>query len=257
MTAGTTPTVQRDGHVAVVEIDRPPANHFDLDTMSALVATLAVLDEDPGCRAVVLAAAGPHFCAGMDFGGSAPGADTAASAAEFYGRAAGLFDLGTPVVAAVQGAAVGGGLGLACAADFRVADESTRFVANFARLGFHHGFGLSVTLPAIVGDQMAADLLLTGRRLDGRAALAAGLADRLAGPGRLRDEAVALAAQIAAAAPLAVHAIRRTLRGDLAARVRTALAGELAEQRRLWSTADAAEGIAAGAARRPPVFTGH
>jgi 2-(1,2-epoxy-1,2-dihydrophenyl)acetyl-CoA isomerase len=154
------------------------------------------------------------------------------------------------------GAAVGGGLGLACAADFRVCDEASRFVANFARLGFHQGFALSATLPAIVGQQAAAAMLLSGAPVLGEEALRIGLADRLAAPGTQRAIAQRWAAEIAQAAPLAVQAIRRTLRGDLPQRARAALQQELAEQARLWETADAAEGIAASLERRPPVFTG-
>src|SRR5439155_742096 len=78
-----------------------------------------------------------------------------------------LFAAAIPVVATVQGAAVGGGLGLALSADFRVASPDSRFWANFARLGFHHGFGMTVTLPALVGQQAALDLLYTGRRVPG------------------------------------------------------------------------------------------
>ena len=95
-----------------------------------------------------------------------------------------LFAAPLPVVAAVQGAAIGGGFGLALSADFRVATPESRFSANFARLGFHHGFALTVTLPAAVGRQAAADLLLTGRRVGGEEALALGLCDRLADRGR-------------------------------------------------------------------------
>ncbi len=161
-----------------------------------------------------------------------------------------------PIVAAVQGAAIGGGLGLALAADFRVAAPEARFSANFARLGFHQGFGLSVTLPALVGQQRAAELLYTGRRVPGDEAVAIGLADRSAPLGEVRDAAIAFAAEIAASAPLAVASIRETLRGDLADRVVVATERELAEQTRLRATDDFAEGARAMAQRRTPDFTG-
>jgi len=154
----------------------------------------------------------------------------------------------------VQGAAVGGGLGLACAADFRVASARARFCANFARLGLHHGFALTVTLPAIIGEQRALDLLCTGRRVGGEEAARIGLADRLAEPEGLRAAAQELAAEIAAAAPLAVRSIRETMRGTLADRARAAMERELAEQDRLRQTADFAEGIRASGQRRPPRF---
>ncbi|GIG70616.1 enoyl-CoA hydratase [Phytomonospora endophytica] len=246
----------KDG-VGLLEIDRPPNNYFDEHLIGLIVDAARELDGDPRCRALVLASRGKHFCAGANFNpGGAFAGDRVAVSSRLYRRAAQIFEVETPIIAAVQGSAVGGGLGLACAADFRVADPSTRFVANFARLGFHQGFGLSVTLPDIVGRQAAADMLLTGRRVDGTEAHRLGLADRLTEPGRQRDVAFAWAASIAAAAPLAVRSIRATLRSDLAGRVREALDHELSEQERLWATADAAEGIAANLERRDPVFRG-
>jgi 2-(1,2-epoxy-1,2-dihydrophenyl)acetyl-CoA isomerase len=242
--------------VALLEMRRPPANHFDEALIGQVVDAARGFDDDPACRVIVLASEGRHFCAGADFGGGDFALDHVAAAERLYRRAAQLFDVRTPIVAAVQGTAVGGGLGLACAADFRVAEPSTRFVANFARLGFHQGFGTSVTLPEIVGRQAAADMLLTGRRIDGAEALRIGLADRLAEPGALRETARALAAEIAASAPLAVRSIRATLREGLADRVRAALEHELAEQKIHWATRDSAEGIAASLERRPPVFLG-
>jgi len=237
-------------HVAVVEFDRPPNNHFDVALIRALADAYEELDDDASCRAIVLCSTGRHFCAGADFGGAGTGG------AALYAEAVRLFAARTPVVAAVQGAAVGGGLGLALSADFRVAGPESRFVANFAQLGIHHGFGLTVTLPAAVGQQRALELLYTGRRLRGDEAHAIGLADRLATAETLRDTARALAAEIAAAAPLAVRSIRATLRGDLAERVRVATEHEEAEQARLMATEDFREGVRATAERRPGDFTG-
>jgi enoyl-CoA hydratase/carnithine racemase len=177
-------------------------------------------------------------------------------AGDLYAQAARLFRARLPVVAAVQGAAVGGGLGLACSADFRVASPAARFSANFARLGLHQGFGLSVTLPAIVGQQHANLMLYTGRRVKGEDAAGLGLADLLADPDGLRAAAHGLAAEIAAAAPLAVRSIRATQRAGLAERVTAAMAAELTQQDQLRRTADFAEGVRASAERRPPQFEG-
>lgn len=242
--------------VALLEMCRPPSNHVDEDLLGRLVDAALTLDADPACRAIVLTSRGKHFCAGANLGGGAFARDRAAAAEGLYRHAARLFGVGIPIVAAVQGSAVGGGLGLACAADFRVAEASTRFVANFARLGFHQGFGLTVTLPELVGRQAAADMLFTARRVGGEEAHRLGLADRLAAPGTLRESAHELALRIAASAPLAVRAIRRSLRGDLAERVRRALDQELGEQRALWATRDSAEGIEASLQRREPAFLG-
>jgi enoyl-CoA hydratase/carnithine racemase len=167
-----------------------------------------------------------------------------------------LFSTQTPVVAAIQGAAIGGGLGVALMPDFRVAAPEARFSANFARLGFHHGFGLSVTLPDLVGRQRAMELLYTGRRIKAPEALEIGLCDRLAALAELRDAAKELARDIALSAPLAVRSIRETLRGDLPGRIRAATDREKAEQERLQKTSDFREGVRAMSERRPPNFSG-
>ena len=242
-----------DDFVAIVELHRPPNNYFDLELIRSLAEAYEAVDGRAGCRAIVLCAEGKHFCAGVDFVRPSP---QAAGTGALYVEAERLFRTETPVVAAVQGAAIGGGLGLACSADFRVACPEARFSANFARLGFHHGFALSTTLPAIVGQQHALDLLYTGRRIGGDDAARIGLCDRLVDAGDVRAVAHALAAEIAASAPLAVRSIRATMRGELADRARAAMTREAAEQDRLRRTGDWAEGIRAAAERRAPRFEG-
>jgi 2-(1,2-epoxy-1,2-dihydrophenyl)acetyl-CoA isomerase len=249
-----------DDFVATVELHRPPDNYFDLTLIRSLAEAYEALDAEPACRAIVLCAEGKHFCAGANFGGrgGAGGADDALAGGPgaLYREAIRLFEAGKPVVAAVQGAAIGGGLGLACSADFRVGCPEARFAANFARLGFHQGFGLSVTLPAIVGQQHSMLLLYTGRRIGGEQAAGIGLCDLLVPADRVRAEAHALAADIAVSAPLATASIRATMRGGLAGQIRAATDREAAEQDRLRGTADFSEGVRAMAERRPPRFEG-
>jgi len=249
-----------DDHVGMVEIHRPPNNFFDVTLIRSIADAYDAADADDGCRALVLCSEGRHFCAGADFSGGSratPVATSGASGArELYAEAVRLFEAKTPVVAAVQGAAIGGGLGVACSADFRVGSDASRFAANFARLGFHHGFGLTVTLPPLVGQQRALELLYTGRRVGGVEAAQVGLLDLLVEPDVLRDEARAFAADIALSAPLAVRSIRETMRGDLAERVRAATAREDAEQAWLRKTEDWVEGVRASAERREPRFEG-
>lgn len=247
-----------DDYVAEVEIRRPPANFFDTNLIRGLAEAYAVLDDDPACRVIVLGSEGKHFCAGADFNAQSDAeALPEEGAASLYREAVRLFRSEKPVVAAVQGAAIGGGLGLACSADFRVAAPDARFAANFAQLGFHQGFGLSVTLPLIVGQQRALELLYTGRRIPGEEAHRIGLCDRLVPLSEVRDGARQLAAEIAGSGPLAVRSIRQTMRGHLADEVARATDREDAEQIRLRATTDFAEGIRASAERRPPRFTGH
>ncbi len=241
---------RQDDHVAVVCMHRPPNNFFDTALVMAVASAYEELAGTDWCRALVLASEGKHFCAGLDFAGNA-GQEIGA----LYDAAMRLFAAPLPVVAAVQGAAIGGGCGLALSADFRVASPRSRFSANFSQLGFHHGFALTVTLPTAIGAQAAADLLLTGRRVGGEDALSLGLCDRLVEEGQELAGAVAFASELAAAGPLAVRAIRATLRHGLVDAVRQTMAHEQAEQVRLRDTNDFAEGVRAMAERRAPRFT--
>jgi enoyl-CoA hydratase/carnithine racemase len=160
------------------------------------------------------------------------------------------------MVAAVHGAAVGAGLGLAVAADFRVTCAEARFVANFNRLGFHPGFGLSITLPRLVGAQQASMLFYTGRRIGGEEAVRIGLADMLVAADAVRTSALALAREIAVSAPIAVESTRATLRRGLADEVEEVNRHERAEQLKHYATEDFKEGVSAMADRREPVFKG-
>jgi enoyl-CoA hydratase/carnithine racemase len=167
-----------------------------------------------------------------------------------------LFSSKKPVVAAIQGAAIGGGLGLALVADFRVVSPEARFAANFVKLGIHPGFGLTYTLPRLIGNQRASLLFYTGRRISGEEAVEWRLGDVLAPPDRLREVAMDLAREMAEAAPLAVQSTRATLRRGLADAVRTQTDHEFAEQSRLIQTKDHKEGVRAVTERRPGRFEG-
>jgi enoyl-CoA hydratase/carnithine racemase len=246
-----------DGPVAVLEIDRPPNNHVSVELMRDLADAFEDLDAAPACRALVLASAGKVFCGGADLqapSGIATGDFDAVN--PLYVQAVRLFSNKKPIVAAVQGAAVGAGLGLALVADFRVAAPQARFAANFVKLGFHPGFGISHTLPRLIGEQRAALMLLSGRRIKADEALAWGLVDEVAPLEAVRDAALALARELAANAPLAVQSTRATLRGDLARAVKSQTDHEFQEQSWLRRTADFAEGVRAVAERRDGVFVG-
>jgi enoyl-CoA hydratase/carnithine racemase len=252
--------IERHGHVALVEICRPPNNHFDLALIEGLACAFETLDQDVAIRAIVLAARGKHFCAGANFARrSAPAAEspgTVPTNNPLYTAAVRLFDCRKPIVGAIQGAAVGGGLGLALVPDYRVVTADARFTANFVKLGFHPGFGLTHTLPRVIGMQRAALLFMTGRRIDGATALAWGLADQLVESDNLQPAALALAHEIAENAPLAVQSVRATLRAGLADAVRAQTEHEFREQYRLQQTEDHREGVRAVAERRPGRFIG-
>ena len=250
-------SVTLDGHVAVLEVNRPPNNHVSAGMMRDLADAFDALDAEPACRALVLAAAGKVFCGGADL--HAPSGIASGNFEEvnpLYTQAVRLFSNKKPIVAAVQGAAVGAGLGLALVADFRVAAPEARFSANFVKLGFHPGFGISHTLPRLIGEQKAALMMLTGRRVKADEALAWGLVDEVVDFMSLRQRAVALATELAESAPLAVQSTRLTLRGNLAAAVKAQTDHEFKEQSWLRKTADFAEGVRSVAERRPGVFAG-
>ena len=242
-----------DDFVALAEIRRPPNNFFSRELIESLADAFEALDAEDGCRAIVLGSEGKNFCAGADFSSGDP-TEMGPNGEHLYDEAVRLFAARKPSIAAVQGAAVGGGLGVALMPDFRVASPESRFSANFSRLAFHQGFGITVTLPRLVGQQAAMDLLYTGRRVKGEEAKALGLCDRLVAADQIRSEAHAFAREIALSGPLAVEAIRQTLRGDLAAAVREATYLEKAVQDRLGRTQDFSEGKRAMAERRTPDF---
>jgi len=240
----------KDGAVAVVEMNRPPLNFFDRELLGRVADEVLALDADPDVRCIVLCSHGRHFCAGADLRGM-----DANGIRGVYREALRLFSGRKPVVAAVQGAAIGGGLGLAMAADFRVVSADARLTANFARLGFHQGFGLSVTLPRAVGHQRALDLLYTGRDVSGTEAAEIGLCDKVVSADP-RSAAIEWAMAIAESAPQSLVAIRSTMRRQVLADVAAALDLEALGQAALLGTEDFAEGIAASIDKRRPTFSG-
>ena len=248
--------VTLDNHVGIVEIKRPPNNHFDFQLITSIADSFDSLDQQRECRCIVLCSEGKHFCAGANFGKDRDMHDKTDPYSELYKQAVRLFRNKKPVIASVQGGAIGGGLGLSLVADFRIGCSESRFSANFSMLGFHQGFGTTVTLPRVVGNQNAAMMLLTGRRLKGEEAFDIGLIDYLVPLSEVRSKAIELAEEISEAGPLAVQSIRSTIRAGLADEVEEIVAWELSEQTRLRATNDFKEGISASLERRKPKFSG-
>ncbi len=250
-------TVRIDRAVAVAELNRPPHNHVTVDLMRDLADALDDIDTERDLRCTVLAAAGKSFCAGADFSApAAVGGSPSTGVNALYNEAARLFSAKKPIIAAVQGAAIGAGLGLALVADFRIAAPEARFSANFVKLGFHPGFGISYTLPRVIGMQKATLMCLTGQRIKPDEALSWGLVDHVVPAEELRAAALSLAREIAENAPLAVQSTRATLREGLAEQVKAQTDKEFIKQTALRKTKDFAEGIRAVAERRPGDFTG-
>jgi enoyl-CoA hydratase/carnithine racemase len=239
------------GNIATIEVRRGPNNFIDTDMVAEIADALDIYDHTLDVRAIVLCSEGKHFCAGADFGSRGPdGVSRAAKRGRhLYKEAQRLWRTGKPIVAAV-----GAGVGLAVMADFRVACPEARFSTNFTRLGFHPGFGLTATLPRLIGEQNAAMMLYTGRRLTGQEALAIGLVDYCVPQDQVRAKAVEVATEIAGSAPLAIVSTRETLRRGLAEAVARATEREYEEQDWLRNTVDFKEGTKAMGERRLPNF---
>jgi enoyl-CoA hydratase/carnithine racemase len=250
-------SVALDDNVATLEIHRPPHNFFDYNLIHDLADAFEALDNETECRALMLCSDGKSFCAGANFANrDAQSGEAPARPGEnpLYVEGVRLFRCKKPVIASIQGPAIGGGLGLALVADFRVASPDARFAANFVKIGIHPGFGLTYTLPRLIGVQKASLMFLTGRRIEGKEALALGLCDQLVDPEDLRDAALSLAEEIAEGAPLALLSTRATIRQGLADAVKAQTDHEFKEQSWLFRTEDHREGVKAVAERRPGKF---
>lgn len=250
------PTLQIDdlgGGVTVARIVRPPNNYFDEHLIASLATTVQSLGQNPANRVIVLCTEGKNFCAGADF---SQRRQRSSRPQGIYSWALDLMASELPIIAAIKGAAVGGGVGLALAADTRIGTPSTRFSLNFARLGINQGFALTETLRGVVGDQRALNILMAAATIRGEEAHAIGLLDHLVPEEQLETAAIDQARAIAANAPLAVRSIRRLLRGDRVERLRSAIERESHEQSMLMKTEDFREGTRAMAARREPIFQG-
>ncbi|MBW8482633.1 enoyl-CoA hydratase-related protein [Actinomadura parmotrematis] len=233
---------ERDGAVLVLTLDRPAArNALDPALMGGLSEALRAADADPGVRAIVLTGAGTVFCAGLDLKAFAAGGDIR-GLVWFYHRGT-----ATPVVAALNGHALGGGFELALACDLAVAAEGAELAMTEVRRGLFASGG-GTTLPARIPMALALEMGLTGDRVTAARALDMGLVNRVVPPGEVLGEACALAARIAANGPLGVAMTKRLMRERRW--------GSRAEVDEVFTSADAREGARAFAERRPPVWTG-
>jgi crotonobetainyl-CoA hydratase len=248
--------------VLVITLDRPTANAIDVVTSKALYAAFARLENDPGLRVGIVTGAGERFfSAGWDLKAAAAG--EAVDADHGPGGFAGLTELygrTTPVIAAVNGLALGGGLELALAADLMVVAEHAELALPEVRVGVVADSGGLLRLPRRLPDAVARELLLTGRRMTAEEAARWGLANRVVPAADLLDTALDLAGQITAGAPLAVAAIQEVLAATAGLDLREAFAlmrsGDLTAYTRMLGSEDAREGPRAFAEKRPPEWTG-
>jgi len=254
-------TEAADG-VLLITLDRPRANAVDVATSHALYDAFARLEGDASLRAGIVTGAGDRFfCAGWDLKAAAAG--EAVDADHGPGGFAGLTELhgrSKPVIAAVNGIAAGGGFELALAADLVVAAEHAEFSLPEATLGIIPDAGGVLRLPRRLPRPLALELLLTGRKMAAREALDRGLVNQVVPASQLVPAARALAERIAAAAPLAVAAILEVLEAtegiSVPAGYEALRAGRLPAYAAMQASQDAAEGPAAFAERRPPVWKG-
>lgn len=270
-------TAPGDGSVRVLEagpgitelvMNRPERlNALQAGLVSDLHQAFAAVAADRSCRVVVLRGAGRHFCAGADLAGhgAAPGGDGSGSPQDWMATQEHIASLVTtmrhlpqPIVAAVQGAAAGGGLALALAGDVRLCDQTARFNAAFVKVGLSGcDIGVSWLLPRIIGASRAFELLLTGRFMAASEAREAGLVSAVTEPDQLRRSALDAAGQIAANSPYGVRMTKQVMWAQLEiASLEAGLALENRTQVTAALTADHREAVQAFLEKRPPRFTG-
>jgi enoyl-CoA hydratase len=236
------------------------------EMLDAFQAAVSEVEKNPEVRAVVLTGAGSAFCAGADFTlmpellartGLTGTIAFREAIPKLYGAFLTLDRLAVPTIAAVNGAAIGGGLGIALLCDMRIVSETAKLAVNFTRLGIAPGLGITALLPKAVGYERAAEMLFTGQTILGAQAASWGLAREAVPQEKVLPRALEIAEKVAAAAPLAVRQTKRTLRAlsgrnDLSA----ALELEALAQTVLGTTDDASEGIRAMLEKRDPEFQG-
>jgi enoyl-CoA hydratase len=261
---------RRPDGVAVLTLNDPERLNAMSEAMGgAIQAAVASLKDDPALRAVVLTGAGRAFSAGGDLdmlvrmtqaGNADRGGPTRAAHRAFMGRFYRMYlsvrDVPVPTIAALNGPAIGAGLCVALACDLRIAARDAKLGLNFTKLGIHPGMAATWTLPRLVARAQAAELIYTGRLIDGEEAARIGLANRALARDEVLPAALALAAEIAAAAPVAVRGAKRSLARSEEAAIDAQLDQEAAEQALCYESADLLEGLAAVREKRAPRFAG-
>jgi enoyl-CoA hydratase/carnithine racemase len=254
-------TYERDGAVGVITMRRPDnRNSMTSELLDAFAAASARARADHEARCVIVTGTGRCFSAGADFKSQIQRAGEGRRPHErsfaMYEPFLSILDIEVPVIAAMNGHAIGGGFGLALVCDVRIAARDAKYGANFARLGLSPGMAISYLLPRLVGASRAAELLFTGRLLRGEEAEQVGLASRAAPADQVAEVAREMAGEIAANAPIAVRMTKALIRDGLGWQAREAARREAFAQADTVATRDAQEGIAALLEKREPRFSG-
>ncbi|MGW5753027.1 enoyl-CoA hydratase/isomerase family protein [Nocardia rhamnosiphila] len=247
--------------IATILLNRPHRkNAFTLEMLDHWAEALRSARTDPEVRVVLVTGADGAFCAGVDLDDFAEITSTLGRQEVLRDRvhrvAAAALDLDKPLIAAVDGVAVGAGMDMALACDIRLASSRARFSEAYVRVGLIPGDGGAHLLPRIVGQARALELLWTGRFVEAEEALELGLALSLHDPAELAEAALALCRRLAEGPPVAIRAIKRLVRHGERVDFATSLAMVAAEQAVVQSTRDSAEAIAAFREKRTPRFLG-
>lgn len=250
-----------DGHVATLTIDRPAKrNAFTVAMAAQLTSHALACERDETVRVVLITSSdGRAFCAGSDIallddlGDTWQARNRAVYDRDYIGP---LLRLRKPIVAAIRGFCLGGGLEIALASDIRVAGRSAELGAPEIRLGWHAGSGNTTILPRLIGYGNAARWILTGDRFTAQEAFRVGLVQEVVADDEVEDRARAIAERIAANPPIAVQAAKHLIRLSQGSTVEQGLAWENDLYTYCMTTADSREGIAAFAQKREPRFEG-
>lgn len=249
----------RDG-VAHITLNRPEQmNTLNMELLGALKVAVTTCGTDPTVRVVLLSGSGRNFCGGGDLSyfaelGDAVTAEIRELATEFHICMSRLMRLEVPVVVAVQGAAAGGGLSVACGGDVILAADTAKFSVAYSAIGFTVDGGLSYSLPRLIGLRQALTLALTNRRLSAAEALAIGLISEVVPELELGDRANALATQLAAGPAWAQGRIKTLMRQSWNETLETQLDFETRDIALASGSPDGREGVAAFLGKRRAVF---